>query len=152
MTIWVDADACPKAIKAVLFRAAERRRIRLALVANRALWTPRSPWIRSIEVPRGFDVADERILGKLAPGDLVITADVPLAAEVLRRGGHALDPRGEAFTPDNIGDRAAVRDLMQSLRDTGWQGGGPPALGEADVRAFANGLDRLLGRHAEPTG
>ena len=147
MQIWVDADACPKAIKEILFRAAERVQIRLTLVANQLLHTPRSPYLKSIRVPRGFDQADHRIVQLMEPGDLVVTADVPLAADVVQNGGHALDPRGKLFTEDNIQECLAMRDLADQLRDTGLDTGGPAPLGKSDRQAFANRLDQLLSRY-----
>ena len=144
--IWVDADACPKVIKDILFRAAERARVALILVANTPLRTPPSPYIRSLQVPAGFDVADERIVTQVQAGDLVITADIPLAAAVLERGAHALSPRGEPFTPDNIRERLTMRDFMDQLRGSGVHTGGPAALNHGDRQAFANQLDRFLSR------
>jgi uncharacterized protein YaiI (UPF0178 family) len=149
MHIWVDADACPAVIKEILFRAAERAQIPLTLVANQPLRTPRSPLIRTLQVPRGFDVADNEIAKRLAPGELVITADIALAADVIGRGGHALDPRGELYTPDNIRDRLSMRDLSEQLRDTGVQTSGPPPLDHGDRQRFANQLDRFLARLAK---
>jgi uncharacterized protein YaiI (UPF0178 family) len=143
-TIWVDADACPAVIKEILYRAAERTRRPLVLVANQPLRPPRSPFIRSVQVAGGFDVADNRILQEMQPGDLVITADIPLAAEVIAHRGHAINPRGERYTPDNVRQRLAMRDLMEQLRSTGEVTGGPPALSKSDRQAFANALDRLL--------
>jgi uncharacterized protein YaiI (UPF0178 family) len=150
MRIWVDADACPRAIKEILYRAAERVRVRLTLIANRPLWTPRSELIDTMTVPKGFDVADERILALVERGDLVITADVPLAAEVVEKGAHALSPRGELYTEENVRERLAVRNLMDQLRSEGVDTGGPAALGQADRQAFANQLDRLLTRLTSP--
>lgn len=147
MKIWVDADACPAAIKEILYRAAQRVGVPLTLVANQPLQTPPSKLIRSVQVRRGFDVADRHIAERLQPGDLVITADIPLAAEVIEKGGQAINPRGEHYTPENIRERLAVRDLMAELRDTGEVSGGPPPLGRSDRAAFANALDRLLARH-----
>lgn len=144
MHIWVDADACPAVIKEILFRAAERAQVHMTLVANQALRTPPSRFIRSMQVSAGFDVADDRIAERVQAGDLVITADVPLAAKVVERGGHALSPRGELFTTDNIRERLAMRNFMSQLRDSGVQTGGPAALSQADRQAFANHLDRLL--------
>lgn len=146
MQVWVDADACPKPIKEILYRAVERVRIRLTLVANRRLRIPRSPYLHVLQVPRGFDEADRRIVELMRPGDLVVTGDIPLAATVVENGGHALGPRGEEFTDDNIRERLAMRDLMDHLRSTGLDTGGPAALGKSDRQAFANGLDRLLTR------
>ena len=147
MRIWVDADACPNAIKEILFRAAERVRVHLTLVANQHLRTPRSPYIGSMQVPAGFDVADHRIVQMVQPDDLVVTADIPLAALVVEKGGHALDPRGDLYTPENIGERLAVRNLMNELRSGGLDTGGPPSLTKRDRQAFANQLDRLLTRY-----
>ncbi len=144
MQIWVDADACPKVIKEILFRSARRLSIDLTLVANRPLAIPPSPRIRSLVVASGFDVADQAIVAQLCAGDLVITADIPLAAEVLAKGGHALSPRGERFTPDSIGERLAVRGWMEQLRASGIHSGGPPTLALTDRQAFANQLDRFL--------
>jgi uncharacterized protein YaiI (UPF0178 family) len=144
MQIWVDADACPRAIKEILFRAAERRQIPMILVANTLLSTPPSPFIRAMRVPRGFDVADRKIADMVEPGDLVVTADIPLASAVIERGGEALDPRGVLYTRDNIHERLAVRNLMDHLRSTGVATGGPAPWKQADSHAFANQLDRLL--------
>ena len=146
MEIWVDADACPRAIKEILYRAAERVRVRLILIANRPLWAPRSELIDTMTVPKGFDVADGRILELVETGDLVITADIPLAAEVVEKGAHALSPRGELYTDENVRERLAVRNLMDQLRNVGIDTGGPQALNQADRQAFANQLDRLLTR------
>jgi hypothetical protein len=145
--IWVDADACPNAIKEILFRAAERVQVELILVANAPLRTPPSRHIRSIQVPAGFDVADKEIARRAAPGDLVVTADIPLAAELVGRGIHALNPRGELYTTENIRERLRMRDFMDELRSTGVMTGGPPTLGQADRQAFANALDRFLTLH-----
>ena len=147
MQIWVDADACPQVIKDILFRAAERAQIVTTLVANTQLRTPPSRFIRTIRVPRGFDGADHRIALEMQPGDLVVTADIPLAAEVITRGGHALDPRGELYSEDNVRERLAVRNLMQSLRESGELVRGPAPFGQSDRHQFANHLDRLLTRH-----
>ena len=146
MKIWVDADACPGAIKDILFRAAERLKVRLTLVANQMLRTPPSPWIRAIQVPAGFDVADDRIAAELEPGDLVITADIPLAAAAIAKGAHVLDPRGERLTDNNIQERLALRGFMEELRSTGVQTGGPAPFSARDQKAFADQLDRLLQR------
>lgn len=148
MRIWVDADACPNVIKDILFKAAERVRIPLILIANQAVATPPSRWISARRVPRGFDVADNEILKQLAPDDLVITADIPLAAEVVAQGGHALNPRGEFYTRENIRARLNLRDFMETLRASGIDTGGPAALSRADRQAFASQLDRYLQRHA----
>jgi len=147
MQIWVDADACPRAIKEILYRAAERVKIRLTLVANQQLHCPQSPYLRVIQVPSGFDEADHRIVQLMQPGDLVVTGDIPLAAAVVEKGGHALGHRGEQFTEDNIRERLAMRDLMDHLRSTGHETGGPAALSKSDRQAFANGLDQLLTRY-----
>lgn len=146
MQIWVDADACPRPIKEILYRAAERVKIRLTLVANRPLHCPRSPYLRVIQVPSGFDAADHRIVELMQPGDLVVTGDIPLAAAVVEKGGHALGPTGEQFTEDNVRERLAMRNLMDHLRSTGVETGGPSALSKSDRQAFANGLDQLLSR------
>ena len=144
MQIWVDADACPGAVKEILFRAAQRTGVALTLVANQPLKTPPVAHIRAIQVPGGFDVADNAIVDRVAQGDLVITADIPLAAAVLERGAHALNPRGERYTQDNIRERLGMRDFMDTLRSSGVQTGGPAAFGPRDRQAFANGLDRFL--------
>lgn len=146
MHIWVDADACPKVIKDILFRAAERRQIPLTLVANKLLHCPPSKVIRAMQVPAGFDVADNRIVELTEPGDLVVTADIPLAAEVIARGGHVLNPRGEFYTKDTIQERLAMRNFMDSLRGSGVETGGPPALNQSDRQAFANQLDKFLAK------
>jgi uncharacterized protein YaiI (UPF0178 family) len=148
MQIWVDADACPVAIKEILYRAAARTAIPLTLVANRSLRVPASPLIQSLRVDSGADVADQEIIARMQPGDLVITSDIPLAAEVIAEGGHALSPRGELFDPDEIGARLDMRDFLESLRASGVDTGGPPTLSQSDRRAFANQLDRFLARHA----
>lgn len=148
MQIWVDADACPNVIKDILFRAAERARISLILVANKPLRIPRSPFIRCMQVLGGIDVADNHIVDELQAGDLVITADIPLAAAVLERGAFALNPRGDLYTADNIRERLAVRDLMDTLRSSGINAGGPATLNLSDRQSFANQLDRLLSRYA----
>ena len=146
MHIWVDADACPKVIKEILFRAAERVQVPLILVANKPLQTPPSRLIRSIRVEGGFDVADKLIVQHLAPDDLVITADIPLAAEVIEKGGHALNPRGTFYTKNNIKERLAMRDLMDELRGSGINTGGPKTLSQSDRQAFANQLDRFVAK------
>jgi len=142
--IWVDADACPGVVKDILYRLAERRQLHLTLVANQMLRTPPSPWIRALQVPGGFDVADAEIVARVAAGDLVITADIPLAASALDKGAHVIDPRGERFTADNIRERLSMRSFMDELRSSGVNTGGPPPFGQADRQAFANALDRLL--------
>lgn len=150
MQIWVDADACPQVIKDILFRAAERTRTLTTLVSNMPLArTPTSPFIRTIRVAKGFDVADQRIAAELAPGDLVVTADIPLAAEVIARGATALDPRGELYSEDNVNERLAVRNLMQELRSAGAVLGGPAPFRQSDRQLFANQLDRWLARRGD---
>jgi uncharacterized protein YaiI (UPF0178 family) len=144
MQIWVDADACPNVIKEILFRAATRAQVLLTLVANQLLRTPPSPFIKAIQVPSGFDVADSKIVQQLQSGDLVITADIPLAALVIEKGGHALNPRGEFYTTENIRERLAMRNFMDELRNTGVNTGGPAVLSLSDRQAFANQLDRFL--------
>ena len=146
MHIWVDADACPLAVKEILYRAAERAQVPMTLVANKLLGAPRSRFIRSLQVAQGFDVADNEIARRLDPGDLVITADVPLAADVIARGGHAINPRGELYTPDNIRERLETRDFLAKLRETGVQTGGPPPFDHTDRKRFADQLDRFLAR------
>lgn len=144
MNVWVDADACPVAIKEILFKAARRTGVNVTLVANQPLRVPRLKQIRFLQVPSGFDVADHEIIKRIEAGDLVITNDYPLAAEVIEKGARALSPRGDPFTEDNIGERLAVRDLMDSLRSSGIATGGPKTLGKSDIQRFANQLDRLL--------
>lgn len=146
MTIWVDADACPNVVRDILFRAAERTHIPLVLVANQAVNTPGSRYIRSIQVPAGADVADNEIVQRMEPDDLVITSDIPLAADVIAKGGLALSPRGELFTRDNIRARLNMRDFLDTLRGSGIQTGGPPALNQQDRQQFANQLDRWLAK------
>lgn len=148
MHIYADADALPTAIKEILFRAAMRRRIRLTLVANKTLYVPPSDYIATVRVGQGFDVVDAAIVERVAPGDLVITADIPLAAQVVGKGGHAINPRGELYTTDNIQGRLAMRNLLYELRGAGVVTGGPPPLGNKDKEAFANQLDIFLTRHA----
>lgn len=144
--IWVDADACPKVVKEILYRAADRTGVLVTLVANQPLQVPRSPHIRSARVGAGFDVADAYIVQQVAADDLVITADIPLAAEVVARGALALDPRGELYTEENIRQRLNLRDFMDSLRSSGVDTGGSAPFSQADRQAFANQLDRLLTR------
>jgi hypothetical protein len=148
MQIIVDADACPKVIKEILFRAADRLQIPTTLVANKLLHCPPSQYIRAMQVPAGFDVADNKIVEMTQAGDLVITADIPLAAGVIARGGHVLDPRGERYTKDTIQERLAMRNFMEGLRSSGVETGGPPALSQGDRQAFANQLDRLLSKRS----
>jgi len=146
MKIWVDADACPVVIKEILFRAAQRTGIQLTLVANQPVRIPPSRNISFVQVSRGFDVADDEIVKRSEAGDLVITADIPLAAEAIEKGAIALNPRGELYTTENIKDRLNMRDFMDTLRSSGIQTGGPPPLDQGDRQAFANQLDRWLAR------
>jgi hypothetical protein len=148
MKLWVDADACPVVIKEILFRAAERTRSLLTLVANQPIRVPSSQYIKTVQVPAGFDVADNEIVKRVEAGDLVITADIPLAAEVIEKGGHALNPRGELYTVENIKARLNMRDFMDTLRASGINTGGPPAISHSDRQAFANNLDRFLAKYA----
>ena len=147
MKIWVDADACPVVIKDILFRAAERTRLELTLVANRSVRTPPSPYIKMLQVTAGFDVADNEIVQRLGVGDLVITGDIPLAAEVIEKGGNALSPRGELYSADSIKSRLGMRDFLDNLRASGVDTGGPPALSQSDRNTFANQLDKLLAKN-----
>lgn len=151
MKIWVDADACPVVIKDILFRAAERSRVSITLVANQPVSIPRSPYINFIQVGAGFDVADNEIVKRLQAGDLVITGDIPLAADVIAGGGQALNPRGELYTTNNIKARLNMRDFMETLRSSGINTGGPPPLSQSDRMSFANQLDRILTRHSNST-
>ncbi len=144
MKIWVDADACPVVMKEILFKAADRTGMLLTLVANRPVRIPRSPCITFVQVSAGFDVADNEIVKRVTAGDLVITGDIPLAAEVVEKGGFVIDFRGELYAEDNIKERLAMRDFMETLRVSGIETGGPAPLGKADRQAFANQLDRLL--------
>ena len=146
MKIWVDADACPVVIKEILFRAATRTGIITTLVANKLLYVPPSPNIRAMQVEKGFDVADNKIVELLEAGDLVITADIPLASQVVAKGGTALNPRGEFYTSANIAERLAMRNLMEELRSTGMELGGPSTFNHADRKVFASELDRFLAR------
>jgi uncharacterized protein YaiI (UPF0178 family) len=150
MQIWVDADACPAAVKEILFRAADRKQLMTTLVANQLIRVPGSRFIRSVQVPAGFDVADAEIVRLLSPGDLVVTADIPLASLVLEKGGFALNPRGEFYTPDNIRQHLSMRAFMEELRSGGVETGGPPPFGQSDRQNFANQLDRHLARYAKP--
>lgn len=147
MQIWVDADACPRVIKEILYRAAQRVKCQLLLVANQSLSTPKSPFIKTIRVEPGFDVADNYIVKQAEPGDLVITADIPLAAEVMEKGAKALNPRGEFYSPETIRQKLTMRDFMDEMRGSGVMSGGPPPLGQAERREFANALDRFLAQH-----
>lgn len=146
MKIWVDADACPVAVKEILYRAANRTRIELTLIANQMLRVPPSPWIKALQVPAGFDVADQKIAQEVVAGDVVVTADVPLAALVIAKGAVVIDPRGELLDKGNIEERLSMRNFMESLRNSGIETGGPASLSSADRQAFANQLDRLLSR------
>lgn len=146
MHIWIDADACPNAIKEILYRAAERTRIHLTLVAGQPVAAPRSRWVNAVTVATGFDAADDAIIDRLEAGDLVVTGDIPLAARAVTAGAAALNPRGEFYTEENIRERLALRDLMAGLRDTGALSGGPPPLGNVERQAFANALDRWLAK------
>lgn len=144
-TIWVDADACPVAIKDILFRAAERTKTQTTLIANQVIRIPPSAHISFSRVTAGFDEADNEIVKRMQAGDLVITGDIPLAADVIEKGGVALNPRGELFTKENIKDRLTMRDFMETMRSSGLEvGGGPPPLNNTDKQTFANQLDRLL--------
>ncbi len=148
MKIWVDADACPVVVKDILYKAAERTGTMLTLVANQFLRTPPSQYIHFLRVPSGLDVADNEIVRKMSSGDLVITADIPLAANVVEKGGYALNPRGELYTAENIRDRLSTRDFMDTLRSNGIETGGPAALTKRDRQTFANRLDTFLNQHA----
>lgn len=149
MNVWVDADALPGAIRDILVRAAERTGIRLTLVANHAIALPRRPNLRMLQVPQGADVADNEIVRRLEPEDLVITQDLPLADEVLKAGGHVLTPRGEALTAENIGARLNMRDFLETMRASGSHSGGPAPMDRNDRSRFANALDRWLARRAK---
>lgn len=149
MKIWVDADACPVAIKEILFKAVKRTQIEMTLVANQSIPIPSSQFIKFIRVASGFDIADNEIVKRVNSGDLVITADIPLAAEVIDKGGLALNPRGELYTKDNIKARLTVRDFMDTLRSSGVNTGGPSALNQSDRKSFADQLDKLLTKHTK---
>ena len=148
MKIWVDADACPVVIKDILFRAAERTGVYMTLVANQPVRVPPSRFIDMLQVKSGFDVADNEIVHRLGAGDLVITSDIPLAAEVIEKGGLALNPRGELYSADSIRSRLNMRDFLDTMRASGINTGGPPTLSQGDRKSFANHLDRLLAAHA----
>lgn len=148
MTIWVDADACPVVIKEILYRAADRTGTATVLVANQLLRVPPSPHIRAVQVPAGFDVADNHIAQQAQPGDIVVTADIPLAAQVVEKGALALNPRGELYTDATIREALALRNFMSELRDSGVETGGPAAFNQRDRQAFAAQLDKLLQRLA----
>lgn len=149
MKIWVDADACPVVIKDILYRAAERTGVQLTLVANQPVRIPPSHCIKFIQVASGFDVADNEIVKRLSVGDLVITSDIPLAAEVIEKGAYALNPRGELYTANNIRARLTMRDFMDTLRASGIHTDGPPAMSQSDRKSFANNLDKLLTKHVK---
>lgn len=146
MKIWVDADATPNPVKDILFRAAQRTKVMTTLVANQGLSTPNSPYLKAIQVASGFDVADNYIVQECEAGDVVITADIPLAAEVVEKGALAINPRGEKYTRENIRQRLAMRDFMEEMRSTGEVRGGPKAYNQQDRQAFANALDQLLAK------
>ncbi|MBN8475914.1 YaiI/YqxD family protein [Sulfuritalea sp.] len=150
MQIWVDADACPGVIKEILFRAATRHALAVILVANQMLRVPHSPHIRAVQVPRGFDVADSYIVEQAAAGDLVITADIPLAALVIDKQAFAINPRGELYSAENIRQLLDMRNFMDTLRSSGVNTGGPPAFSHADRQYFANQLDRFIARRPKP--
>ena len=149
MEIWVDADACPGVIKEILFRAAERTQIQTTLIANHAMRVPRSTFISLYQVNKGFDVADDEIVKRLNPGDLVISSDIPLAAEAIEKGAIVLSPRGELYTTANIKARLTMRDFMDNLRSSGIDTGGPPALNQSDRKTFADQLDKILTQQAK---
>jgi uncharacterized protein YaiI (UPF0178 family) len=144
MNIWVDADACPVVIKEILFRAAEREKVPVTFVANQLIKVPPSKFIKALQVRSGFDVADNEIVKRVSSGDLVVTSDIPLADEAISKQGHALSPRGELFTSENIKAKLNMRDFMDTLRGSGIQTGGPPPLSQSERQKFANHLDRLL--------
>jgi uncharacterized protein YaiI (UPF0178 family) len=151
MKIWVDADACPVVIKEILFRAAERANIEVTLVANQFIQVPKSRFITFIQVRQGFDVADNEIVKRMNADDLVITSDIPLAADVIEKGGLALSPRGEMYTANNIKSRLTMRDFMESLRSSGVDTGGPPTMSQTDRKAFADHLDKLITKYMKKT-
>lgn len=150
MKIWVDADACPVVIKEILFKAAVRTGIELTLVANQTISVPKSANITFVRVGSGFDVADNEIVKRLEKGDLVITGDIPLAAEVIEKGGHALNPRGDLYTENNIKARLTMRNFMDTLRSSGIDTGGPPTFNKADRKSFADQLDKFLNKEMKP--
>lgn len=152
MPIWVDADACPRPIKEIIFKAANRARVMTTLVANHSLSIPPSPYLQFKQVPGGFDVADNHIVEAIAEGDLVVTQDIPLAALAVERRALALNPRGQEYTPESIRQRLAMRNLMEELRSTGVQTGGPDSFSNADRKRFADALDRWLQRSRRPGG
>jgi hypothetical protein len=146
MTIWVDADACPKPVKEILFRAATRTQTELVLVANQMLAVPKSPWVRSLQVPKGFDVADNEIVQRVVAGDLVVTADIPLASEVIAKGARVITPRGQPYDAGSIAAALTMRNFMDTLRSSGVETGGPAAFGANDQREFARRLDQYLAK------
>lgn len=148
--IWVDADACPRVIKDMLYRVADRVRVEVVLVANQSLSTPRSKYIRSLQVAGGYDEADKLIVERARPGDLVVTADIPLAAELVEKEVSVLTPRGERYTRENVRQKLNMRDFMETMRASGVETGGPPPLSQADRKAFADQLDRLVARWGRP--
>lgn len=151
MQIWVDADACPNVIKEILFRVSKRAKVIITFVANQYIKTPTSPFLKSLQVPGGFDVADDEIVRHVEKGDLVITADIPLADEVIEKGGFALSPRGELFTKENIKPRLQVRDMIEAVRNSGVElSGGQAAFGQKDKQTFANALDRFVSKNHKP--
>jgi uncharacterized protein YaiI (UPF0178 family) len=145
-TVWVDADACPRPVKEILFRAADRRGVDTILVANASMAVPRSARVRALTVPQGFDAADDYIVENAAAGDLVVTQDIPLAAQLVERGVAVINPRGQELDGSNIGERLGVRNLMEEMRGAGLRTGGPPPFGDREKQAFANGFDRVLTR------
>jgi uncharacterized protein len=149
MTVWVDADACPNLIKQILFRAAERTGVELTLVANQSLPVPRLGNIRMLQVAQGFDIADNEIVRLIEPNDLLVTSDIPLAAEAIAKGALVITPRGESLAKENIRGRLNMRDFLDTMRSSGVHSGGPAAISESDKRAFANGLDSYLARHTK---
>ena len=146
MHIWIDADACPKVIKEIIFRASQRTKKPVILVAHQYMTKPASPLIKAVQVSHGFDEADNYIVENLNPGDLVITADIPLAADAIDKDAHVINPRGEEYTKENIKQRLNMRDFMEQMRSTGEVSGGPAPLNQSDRQAFANALDRLLAK------
>lgn len=148
VAIWVDADACPRVIREILFRAAQRVSVPLTLVANHALQIPKSPLIRCLQVEQGFDKADNYIAQQVRENDLVVTSDIPLAAEVIEKGALVISARGERYTRNNVRQRLNMRDFMETMRSSGEVTGGPPALGQRERQAFANALDQYLARYA----
>lgn len=149
MQIWVDADACPVVIREILYRAAKRKQIMVTFVANQNIPLPSSSFLTMRQVEQGFDIADDEITKHANEGDIVITSDIPLAAEVLEKGAHVLTSRGERYTQNNIKARLNMRDFMETMRSSGVQTGGPPPLNQRDRQQFANGLDQLLAKHVK---